>query len=276
MIRVFWLGLLIVGFGSLPLFSQESKPATATFNEAFSKAYAEAIGAFNRNEFEACLAKLEEADKAQPGLRDTNNLRGAVFYRLKRLDEAAVIFKQLLETDPKDPISSFNLGEVYLLQKNFAESKKMYLKYLEAPDNKENALGRYKVFLCDVMLENKSEVQKTLNSLRPTISNPFYYFANAAVLYKTGDTEKGRGYVQSAYSIYPQGLSTLFAESFVGLGWLTQEEVGQIGVVDANALKSLSEGAAPNRPEGPQSFLDTLDAMIPTLDGRSKDQEKRN
>lgn len=275
MIRVIRLGIVVLGVGLLSAWSQETPPATPQYTEAFSKAYAGAVEAFNRNDFEASLAKLDEADKAQPGVSQTLNLRGALFVRMKKLPEAEAAFKKLMETDPKDPIPVFNLGEVYFLQKNYGEGKKMFQKFLAMPDNSQNALGLYKVFLCEVMLGNSTEVAKSLESLRPSVSNPFYYFANAAEAFKKGKPEDGRGFVKSAFAIYAGGLNAAFADSFIELGWLTQDEVGQIGAVDAAQLKSLSQDPSLQAGQEGQSLSNTLEAMLPGLDGNGDKDKKK-
>jgi tetratricopeptide (TPR) repeat protein len=276
MIHVIRLGLVffILGLESGSSQTSPEKPVPAKHSEAFEKGWKEAVEAFNRNDFTTALSKLDEVDKAEPVVSQTLNLRGAVLVRMKKLEEAAVAFQKLADLDTKDPIAVFNLGEVYFLQAKYAESKKQFQKFLATPENTNNALGRYKVFLCDLMLENNSEVQKTVDSLRPTISNPFYYFANAAVAYKKGDKDAGRGFVQSAFGIYAPGLSSAFADSFIALNWLTEEEVGQVGAVDANALKSLSQEFNPNAPQETKSLSGTLDAMLPGLDG-NKDKDKK-
>ncbi len=276
MIRVIRLGIVLFGMSLLSALSQETMAAAPQYSESFSKAYAAAVEAFNRNDFEASLARLDEAEKAQPGVSQTLNLRGALFVRMKKLPEAEAVFKKMTETDAKDSIPLFNLGEVYFLQKNYAEGKKMFQKFLAMPDNSQNALGLYKVFLCDVMLGNGTEVGKSIDSLRPTVSNPFYYFANAAVAFKKGNTEEGRGFVKSAFGIYAGGLNAAFADSFIELGWVTQEEVGQIGAVDAAQLKSLSQDPSQQAGQEGQSFGNTLESMLPGLDGKSdKDKDKK-
>jgi hypothetical protein len=152
----------------------------------------------------------------------------------------------------------------------------MFQKFLAMPDNSQNALGLYKVFLCDVMLGNSAEIRKTEESLRPSVANPFYYFANAAVAFKKGNQDEGRSFVKSAFGIYAGGLNAAFADSFIELGWLTQNEVGQIGVVDATQLKSLSQDTATQAGQDGHSLSNSLEAMLPGLDGSSdKDKDKK-
>ncbi|NJK90675.1 MAG: tetratricopeptide repeat protein [Blastochloris sp.] len=263
--------VLVTWLGCVNGLSAQDAAKEPEYSEAFKEAYGAAINHFNQNQLDEALKKLEEAEKLQSGLSETLNLRGAILVRMKKLEEAAATFQKLVQQDPKNPIPVFNLGESFFLQKKYAESKKHFQAFLAMPDTSTNALGQYKVFLCDLMLGNKAEVDKTINSLRPSPVSPLYYFVNSAVNFKAGNTEEARGYVASAFNIYPGGMNSAFADSFIELGWLTQEEVGQVGVVDAAALKSLSQENAPSQATnaGGASGPLSLDALLPDLDGKS-------
>lgn len=280
LIRIFTISLFFTAC-FLTAAEQATQPADPEVSDAYKKIYGESIQAFNEGNFNLALTKINEADKAQPGVAAGMNLRGAILVKLKEVDQAIVLFKELVKLEPNNQVPLFNLGEAYFLKKDYLESKKHFNQFLALPNNAENSLGKYKVFLCDMMLGNKAEVDKVINELTPTISNPYYYFANAAVNFQKGDKVKGRDWVQSAYSIYPPDLNANFADSFIEFGWLTTEDVGQSSSIASNDLKSLSkEFKAPKVSKTGNSAIDTgfapaaLDSLLPNLVEKKEKDEK--
>jgi|GEM_PF-754432 len=226
--------------------------------------YAEALQLMNQGKVDEALAKLAAMPAADASHSAVLNLKGALSVRKKDYPAAAAAFGKILEANPKNTIAHFNLGEVHFLQKDYPKAKALFTRFLQEPGNSQNALGRYKVFLCDLLGADPSAAAKTLADLEPTISHPFYYFANAAQAFKTGQADKAREYIQSAFGIYPGGLNAAFADSMVELGWLKPEEIAQIGAIDSAALQSLSSEFRPEKagptpePAAPTGFENLL------------------
>jgi tetratricopeptide (TPR) repeat protein len=202
--------------------------------------YGEAIALMNENKLDDALAKLDTIPTTEAAHTATLNLRGALHVRKKNYPAAQAAFAQILEKDPKNSIGLFNAAEVHFLKKEYPKAREFFTAFLQQPGNSQNALGRYKIFLSELLGADKTAALKTLASLEPTISHPFYYFAHAADEFQRGQDDKAREYIQSAFSIYPGGLNAAFADSFVELGWLKPEEIAQIGTIDSTALQSLS------------------------------------
>jgi len=263
--------------------AETAKPSTSNtpmsgdvvYSEEYQKAYTDSMVAFNKNDFVAAVSFLDEAEKIQPRTPMGLNLRGAIFIRLQKLEEAEVIFRELILLNPQDPIPVFNLGETFFMQKKYAEAKKQFQQFLGMGRNSDNALGLFKLFLTDLLLGNKAETQKVIDNLRPSPQSPFYYFANAAVSFKQGNEQDGRSWVDSARAIYIAGMNAAFADSFVVLGWFTREEIGDIGLVSETNFKSLSNPINQNdgKDLGPGAGISALQSLIPDLTS-SKDKNK--
>ena len=245
--------------------AQSPPDANAAYSKEYQTVYGSAVQAFNKGNPSETIHILDDAEKIQPGLPTTLNLRAAAYVRLKRLDEARQVFESLHKSKPDDPSIIFNMAEVYFLGRNYVDAKKMFQLYLEKKGQSQNALGLYKVFLCDLMTNNTAEIKKTLSNLIPAANNPYYYFAMAADALKRGEGDKGRDYIKSAYDIYSPQLNASFADSLVELGFIRQEEVGSVGVIDSAFLQSLTQPKMKPRKKDDVMEIDAsgLDALLP-------------
>lgn len=246
-----FLSLLIL-LATTPLTAQEAAPesqppAVAPPSPEGQRIYSETLQLINQNQLEKALAKLASIPESDATHPEVLNLKGALLVRKKDYAAAAATFGKILENNPNNALAHFNLGEVHYLQKDYVKAKSLFNRFLQYPGNSQNALARYKVFLCDLLGVDPSAAALTLSELEPTISHPFFYFAHAAQEFKNGQPEKAREYIQSALNIYPRGLNTAFADSMVELGWLKPEEVGQITEMDAATLQSLSNEFRPKQ-----------------------------
>ena len=240
---------------------------------AYQEKYRAAVEAFNEEKFAKTLELLNEADSLAPGLPSTLNLKGAAHVKLRDFKAAAVDFRKILEKKPDNAVALFNYGEVLFLSENYAQAKEAFSKYLQTEGNKTNALGRYKVILCDLLMGNIKEVKTTIAELRPTISHPLEYYARAAVEFSQDNEQEAREYLQSAFNIYPGGMNLAFADSFVELGWIKREEVAQIGAVNAAALQSLSREFQPEAGGEDDSFKDKFQSLLPSLGEESEETD---
>lgn len=235
--------------------------------------YASALNLMSQGDMEGSLKKIDALLAKEPNNVPALNLRGAVLVRNKNFDEAEKAFSRILEKDPKNTIAMFNLAEVSFLRKDYAKARGNFVRFTEQPGNEQNPLSRYKVFLCDLLEVDPPAAVKTMESLEPTISNPFYYFARAAVEFKQHHNDKGREYVKSAFEIYPVSTNAAFADSLVALGWLKQEEVATVGAIDAASLNSLSKEFHPEKPatSAPSIGFENILPDFATGGGKKKD-----
>jgi len=254
-----WLALSLIA-GCSWLHGQPPRPTPE-----FQAKYRAALEAFNENDYEMALTLLNEAEQIQPGMEATLNLKGASHVKLKNFQEAANAFRGILAQKPQNPVALFNYGETLFLSKNYPQAKEAFQKYMATEGNANNALGRLKVFLCDLLMGNEQAVQEMIANLKPTISHPLEYYCRAARLFHQGNEEEARGYLNSAFEIYPAGMNLAFADSFVELGWLKSNEIAEIGAVDASALQSLSQEFQPQETE---TGIDAeqFESLLPALE----------
>lgn len=257
------LALLALEITHLPVRAENPPVSASASSEEAEKIYRKAFQLMNENKMDEALAALDSLPASEAGKVPALNLRGALLVRKKDLAGAEKAFSKILELDPKSTVAKFNLGEVYFLRKDYAKARPWFQQFLAEPGNSQNALARYKIYLCELLGADPTAARKTLDSLEPTISHPFYYFAHAAMAFHEGRPEEAREYVQSAFSIYAGGLNAAFADSMIELGWLNKTEVAQVGAIDEASLRSLSSEfrpgpAQPPARSGPASFEQVL------------------
>jgi tetratricopeptide (TPR) repeat protein len=235
-----WVVVLLAGMTFAPRGTAETQAAEAPLSEAMQAVYAEALQLMNQGKIDEALAKLSSGPASDAEHSAVLNLKGALQVRKKNYSEAAALFAKILEKSPNNAVACFNLGEVHFVQKNYPKAKELFGRFLKEPGNSQNALGRYKIFLCDLLGVDPAAAAQTLKELEPTITHPFYYYANAASEFKAGRENQAREYIQSALEIYPVGLNAAFADSLVVLSWIKPEEIAQVSMIDSAALQSLS------------------------------------
>lgn len=260
---------IVLGFISVCAVAQTTDPPPPAYQET----YRSAVEAFNNQEYEKTLELLDQADAISPGLSATMNLQGAAHVKLRDFQKAASAFRGILQNEPQNPVALFNYGEVLFLSENYPQAKEAFSKYLGTEGNEKNALGRFKVMLCELLMGNVQQVKAEIQELRPTISHPLEYYARAAVEFSQDNEEEARKYLQSAFNIYPGGMNLAFADSFVELGWIKREEVAQIGAVNAAALQSLSQEFQPDAAENEDNFSEKFQSLLPSLGDSASEEE---
>jgi tetratricopeptide (TPR) repeat protein len=236
-----WVFVFLAGMTLTPLAMAQTEAAEAPLSEAMQAVYNETLQLMSQGKFDEALAKLASGPASDAEHSVVLNLKGALQVRKKNYSEAAAQFAKVLEKSPNNAVACFNLGEVHFLQKDYAKAKELFGRFLKEPGNSQNALARYKIFLCDLLGVDPAAAAQTLKELEPTITHPFYYYAHAATEFKAGRENEAREYIQSAFEIYPVGLNATFADSLIELGWLRREEIAQVNMIDLGALQSLSE-----------------------------------
>jgi tetratricopeptide (TPR) repeat protein len=256
--RLFCLFLL------LPLADLQAQTAPPPPSKEYQAAYQKAANLMAQEKFEAALSEIDRADTLQSKYAATYNLKGAILVRLKKLPEAEATFRKGLEIEPGNALIVFNIGECAFLQKNYAAAKIEFEKFLQSEDNKGNALGRYKVYLCDLMLGDQKAVRQLLDTAEPSVRNPLYYFVHAAAEFKAHRDAEGKQYLQSAFQIYPGGVNATFADSLIELGWLKKEDISVVNNISAATLQSMADSPEPGQGgAGTPSFDEALPSLVP-------------
>jgi tetratricopeptide (TPR) repeat protein len=267
MIRpIFLVGLLL---GAACFASAQDTNGGDNFSPEFKTAYEQAVQAFNRQDFDGALKQLDAADKIRAGVPAIENLRGAVYVRQKKFEDAQKIFDAIYQKDKENVMALFNLGETYFLQKNYGEAVKYFQSFTEKSKS-QVPLAQYKVFLCDLLTPGKEgEAKKIMDQLAPSVTEPLYYYVNAAYQFRQNEPAKGRGYVASAFRIYPAQTNAAYLDPLFELGYIKPEELRVSTSAPRPEAVPAQEKTAPAAPE-----ISGLDNLLPSLDGKDQDKKK--
>lgn len=243
--KAVWLLVLAVGVAGCgkkgesqaPMAAAEAAKRTDDLptdpEEKFKVTYIRAAQAFSRNDLENAVKFLELAEQAKPGQANTANLKGAIYTRQRDWPKAQAAFEEALRLQPDLPMAQFNLGEVLFLNNQYAQARERFQIFLNSQP--KNDLGLYKIFLCDLLGDQKAKAEDFLNSLEPSPNSPIYYFSKAAEAFVKGDKPAAMEFVGSAYRIYPPDANATFADSLVEKGYLTGEQAEKIPEEEAKA-----------------------------------------
>lgn len=81
--------------------------------------------------FDAALQALDRAEKGAPPTPDTLRLRVDIYVQQKRVDDAILILRALVEQDSRDPQARARLGRLYLEKRDFAAAERELLAALQ-------------------------------------------------------------------------------------------------------------------------------------------------
>jgi tetratricopeptide (TPR) repeat protein len=219
--------------GAAPAAAQRTDDLPTDPEERYKTAYVRSAQAFSRNDLEGAIKFLEIAEQSKSGQANTANLRGAIYTRQRDWPKAQAAFEDALKLQPDLPMAQFNLGEVLFLNQKYAEARERFQIFVNSQP--KNDLGLYKIYLCDLLGQNKAKAEDFLNSLQPSTESPIYYFSKAAEAFVKGDKAAAMEFVGSAYRIYPPEANATFADSLVEKGYLTGEQAEKISEEDGKA-----------------------------------------
>jgi tetratricopeptide (TPR) repeat protein len=169
------------------------------------------------------LERIFEAQQMAPEYAVVYNLEGAAWTKAKEFDKAKVAFKKCLSLDPESLEARFNLAELEFVSKNY-EQALLAFDTLIADEPRFPARTRnlilYKIFLCNLMLDNTEKVNEMLAAFNYMSDTPEYYYANAAIAFHADDKDEARSWLRSAARIYSRMMQELFVDSLVELKWI--------------------------------------------------------
>ncbi len=194
-------------------------PAAAT-------AYRNALDLFNHADYARALALLEHAPTdGTPGeLADILNLRGAIYLRQARYDQAQEEFSRAAKTDHSLWAARFNEAEVSFRQKRYAESRRQFGALLDQTSrifhHEEYHFVEYKLLLAGICADDEKPALDFIADHRDDARPPLaWYYLNAAIEHRHDRAGKGDQWLAQADSQYAAGSGQTYAESFDRLGW---------------------------------------------------------
>lgn len=173
----------------------------------------------NQGKLNEAEKQVEAAQKLYPDKPEVWNLRGAIFLRQRRLDDAAEQFAKALQLDSKFYAAKFNLGQVFLLQNKFDDAQTSFQE-LQAVDPKSELL-QFKVVLCTVLKGQADQASTLIDTMTFPGETPAYYYARAAALLKRGQQKEARQYLTNARKYYPDAQCAFFDQELKQVGLLT-------------------------------------------------------
>ena len=198
-------------------------PEKSRLEEMYDKAFK----AFDSANYTQALKALDAIDAQQPDLAESLNLRGVVYMRQKKYDQAEAAFRKALSIEPKFWNASFNLAEIPFLKGDWVEARNRF-EALIAGDNKnlqpETAqLIQYKILLTFVRQGKENMVDWILNKFEGAKDSPALYYANAALAFQRGNEKEAKEWLEAASKRFTEPLNKLYAESLYEIGWLKKK-----------------------------------------------------
>ena len=108
---------------SLLVFSSFAATGVTPSKTELETMYDKAFREFDANHYDEALKALDAIDARQPGLAESENLRGVVLMRKGEYDKAETSLKKALEIEPKFWNAEFNLAEIPFRQKNWEQAR---------------------------------------------------------------------------------------------------------------------------------------------------------
>jgi len=182
-----------------------------------------AVRAFNAGKFEDAERMAEAAERANPKRPEIPNLRGAIFTKQKRYDQAAEQFNAALALDPNFYQAKLNLAEVDLRRGKYGEAARRYEEMQRLDPGSE--LLQFKLILCTLLSGDASRASTMADIMKFPGKTPAYYFARAAISLKTGNNEAAKKYFENVRKYYSEEECSYFERSLKDLD-----------LVDSNAV----------------------------------------
>ncbi len=190
------------------------------------------------------LDRLNQAEKLVGDvLPDIENLRGAVYTKMRDFKMAREHFQKALSLQKDNFHPKFNLAELDFVEKKWSAAQAAFGELiLQNAKNKEDELSRakedakeslsrqfdtterlmqFKILICQLQQQKEADASETMKSFKPYDNDsPAYYFAKAAADYIKEKKEDAEEWINSAKTIYPADMNEIFIDSLVEMGWL--------------------------------------------------------
>lgn len=205
-------------------------PAAASLEkkaDPYMQLVGDALGYVQFSDWEAMLKASDEAIAMAPDRTHAWETRAKALLELGQWQEARSAYDRLATLMPsKKNTITYNKGEVYFREGEFAQAKPLFQKYVVL-EEKENliTLAKWKILLCDLKLGNTSSADKFISTLSPEPFSPIYYYAQAARDFSKGARDEALETLITANRIYSEGLNNSYGEGLTHLGWLDGDEL---------------------------------------------------
>jgi tetratricopeptide (TPR) repeat protein len=171
--------------------AQEAGPSKAAQDAGmpYMRALGAAATAYMQSDFTTALKKLDDADQIAPNLPDTWSMRGAIYGSEKDYDKAQHAFENAARLNPGDFWPPYNLAELLLVEKKYAQAADAFSK-LEVYSGHEE-LVQFKVVFADLLAGKPDAAKPVLDAMKMPSDTPAAYYAQSAWAFAHQDTKQG-------------------------------------------------------------------------------------
>lgn len=160
---------------------------------------------FNQKRVFEALNKVYEAEEIFDGNPGALNLKGACYVEFRDFERARVCFEKAISLSPKNPNVLFNLVEMEFVTKQWEDCESRIQELLPLVDEKNIPMRRlleFKLLLAHLKTDKVDQAKALSEKYDFLDDNPFYYYANAAMDYHAGETEKAERWIASARRVF--------------------------------------------------------------------------
>ena len=175
------------------------------------------------------LEKLTEVEMTTGDFHLVENMRGAIYTRMKDYKQARVHFEKAVALSKGLKGQSFhprfNIAELDFVEHKWDAARASFTGLLNDPtreaDKSTENLINFKLLICDVQQQKVDAANKLLEKYDANdTESPAYYFSRAAIEFGAGKKEEAGTWLESAGKIYPKDMNEVFNDSMVEMGWL--------------------------------------------------------
>ena len=209
-----------------PKFIEEFRQLPIEQQKQLHKDGRRATQLYEQKKIKECLTLVEVIKKLTPSNPGNHNLEGACHVENKDYQKATASFQKVLLHAPGNLNASFNLAEVEFVTKKFRGARTQFEKVRQGYLKKGKmvaemeALCRYKIFLCHLMLKEKVQAQKIATSFEnedPQKTGHFY--CQVALSLNAKDLKTAAEWQKKYKAIAPKiNQSSFFEDSLIELG----------------------------------------------------------
>ncbi|HEX4085800.1 MAG TPA: tetratricopeptide repeat protein [Chthoniobacteraceae bacterium] len=226
---------------------QESGPSEAARQAGipYMRALETAAAAFANRQFDQALQKLDEADEIQQNIPDTWDMRGAIYAEQHDFDKARDAFQKAAKLDPRDFWPPYNLAQLLLMQRKYAEAAAEFKALVPYKGHEE--LVRFKIVFADLLAGKADDARVVLDAMKFPSDSPAYYFAHASWSFSHKNQKDGFYWIQSAVKIFGDRECYSYYNALAGEGWVAPRLAdGSIPTKqDLNSLPTLQDSDQP-------------------------------
>jgi tetratricopeptide (TPR) repeat protein len=204
------------------------------------KSYATALGEgsrlFNQKRIFEALNSVYDAEKIFPQNPAALNLKGACYVEFRDFTRARACFDEAIALTPGNPSVLFNLVEMDFVTRQWEACQKRIqeLSPLIPKDNiAMHRLLEFKLMLTYLKTDQEDKARELSEKYDFLDDNPYYYYAQAAICYHDGETEKADTWIGSARRVF-RDAATLspWQDTLIEFGYIKSFYGDGLGVVD--------------------------------------------